>query len=123
MVVCTRHTHVEYPFFEAARSLARGRPSPTFVAAFRNAGFACAGRGAYPPSSTGRRLGMMRNRFWSTFAGFSDGGSRRASPGRGGARTGPIAFEERVVFIAEVVDPWRLLDGVSARPASSESES
>ena len=68
---------VEYPFFEAARKVWRAaQPSADhFVEAFRNAGFACAVDVAAYPAVIDREvwLGMMRNRFWSTFAGFSDG--------------------------------------------------
>ena len=73
-----------------------------FVAAFQKHGFSCRVDVAAYPAVIDREvwLGMMRNRFWSTFAGFSDD-----ELGAGVAEVaaahppGPIAFEERVVFV------------------------
>ena len=105
VVVCTRpRDDVEYPFFEAARKVWRAaQPSADhFVAAFRRAGFECAVDVAAYPAVIDREvwLGMMRNRFWSTFAGFSDGELEAGVAEVAAAHPpGPIAFEERVVFI------------------------
>ena len=105
VVVCTRpRDDVEYPFFEAARKVWRAaQPSADhFVEAFRRAGFACAVDVAAYPAVIDREvwLGMMRNRFWSTFAGFSDGELDSGVAEVAAAHVpGPIAFEERVVFI------------------------
>ena len=72
------------------------------VEAFRSAGFACAVDVAAYPAVIDREvwLEMMRNRFWSTFAGFSDGELAAGVAEVAAAHPpGPIAFEERVVFI------------------------
>ena len=110
VVVCTRpRDDVEYPFFEAAREVWRAQqPSADhFVAAFRKHGFSCRVDVAAYPAVIDREvwLGMMRNRFWSTFAGFSDRELEAGVAEVAAAHPpGPIAFEERVVFIvAEVV--------------------
>ena len=104
-MVCTRpRDDVEYPFFEAAREVWRAaQPSADhFVEAFQKHGFSCRVDVAAYPAVIDREvwLGMMRNRFWSTFAGFSDGELDAGVAEVAAAHPpGPIAFEERVVFI------------------------
>ena len=89
--------------FAARRPSSAAQPSADhFVAAFHQAGFACAVDVAAYPAVIDREvwLGMMRNRFWSTFAGFSDGELDAGVAEVAAAHPpGPIAFEERVVFI------------------------
>ena len=105
VVVCTRpRDDTEYPFFAAARDVWRAQqPSAEyFVEAFEKHGFSCRVDVAAYPAVIDREvwLGMMRNRFWSTFAGFSDGELDAGVAEVAAAHPpGPIAFEERVVFI------------------------
>ena len=53
----------------------RSRPRTTLLRPSRKHGFSCRVDVAAYPAVIDREvwLGMMRNRFWSTFAGFSDG--------------------------------------------------
>jgi len=110
VLVCTRpRDEVEYPFFAAARAVWQRQqpPAEDFVAAFETAGFACTVDVAAYPAVIDREvwLNMMRNRFWSTFADFSDSELDAGVAEVAAAYPpGPIAFEERVVFVvADVV--------------------
>ena len=109
VVVCTRpRDDVEYPFFEAARAVWRAARRPRTTSS-RPSGSGLRvrrGRGGLPGGH--RPGGLARDdadRFWSTFAGFSDGELEAGVAEVAAAHPpGPIAFEERVVFIvAEVV--------------------
>jgi len=109
VLVCTRpRDNIEYPFFAAARDVWRAAQPPAeyFVEAFQKAGFACTVEVAVYPAVIDREvwLGMMRNRFWSTFSGFSDA-ELAAGVAEVAAAYAPgnITFEERVVFVIATV--------------------
>jgi len=102
LIVTRPQNEIDYPFWEAARQVwERNQPSTeSFIEDLKEAGFVdiTSSISSYPCSVASRKWRqMVQERFWSTFAAFSDEELERET--RMHDKDGTLTFEDRLVLI------------------------